>query len=165
MTIGQEEKLFLPIALAQQGKTGYPSVLCLCFACKACCSMLKHVFCCSVLHVQVSAVSANRCSWINMLLIPAISSTHRILIENTTKTEFLCYRLKGSCNHVAGLLFRVEYAVRTGLTKPSCTSQKSVWNVPGAGDSVPVKLCEQRWTRDQYMKKGKSSQYECLYEE
>ena len=71
VTIGQEEKMFLPIALAQQGKTGYPNVLCLCFACKACCSMFKHVFCCSVLHVQVSAVSANRCSWINMLIILA----------------------------------------------------------------------------------------------
>ena len=38
--------------------------------------------------------------------------------------------LLGSCNHVAGLLFRVETAVLTGVTHPTCTSMLASWNVP-----------------------------------
>ena len=38
--------------------------------------------------------------------------------------------LLGSCNHVTGMLFRVEAAVSSGITKPTCTSKLSVWNVP-----------------------------------
>ena len=38
--------------------------------------------------------------------------------------------LLGSCNHVAGMLFRVEAAVITGVTKPTCTSRKSEWVIP-----------------------------------
>ena len=36
----------------------------------------------------------------------------------------------GCCNHVVAMLFCVEAAVMQGLTKPTCTSQKSSWNVP-----------------------------------
>ena len=38
--------------------------------------------------------------------------------------------LLGCCNHVIGMLFRVEAAVSTGTTKPSCTSLLAKWNVP-----------------------------------
>ena len=38
--------------------------------------------------------------------------------------------LIGSCNHVAGLLFRVEEAVLTGVAHPPCTSRLSEWNIP-----------------------------------
>ena len=38
--------------------------------------------------------------------------------------------LLGSCNHVAGLLFRVEAAVLIGVTHPTCTSMLASWNVP-----------------------------------
>ena len=37
-----------------------------------------------------------------------------------------------SCNHVAGLLFRVEFAVLRGITKPTCTDRLAVWTVPSA---------------------------------
>ncbi|CAC5379542.1 unnamed protein product [Mytilus coruscus] len=40
----------------------------------------------------------------------------------------LNFRLGQTCNHVAGLLFRIESANRLGLT--SCTSSKSKWTVP-----------------------------------
>ena len=36
----------------------------------------------------------------------------------------------GCCNHVIAMLFRVEAAVSTGATKPSCTSLLAKWNVP-----------------------------------
>ena len=35
-----------------------------------------------------------------------------------------------SCNHVAGLLFRVEAVVLTGVAHPTCTSKLSEWNIP-----------------------------------
>ena len=38
--------------------------------------------------------------------------------------------LLGSCNHVVGLLFRVEAAVLIGVTHPTCTSMLASWNVP-----------------------------------
>ena len=38
--------------------------------------------------------------------------------------------LSQTCNHVAAMLFRVEAAVQAGFTNPTCTSQKSQWNVP-----------------------------------
>ena len=38
--------------------------------------------------------------------------------------------LLGCCNHAVAFLLRVEAAVTQGLTKPTCTSQKSSWNVP-----------------------------------
>ena len=33
------------------------------------------------------------------------------------------------CNNVVAMLFHVEVGVTQGLTKPTCTSQKSSWNV------------------------------------
>ena len=36
----------------------------------------------------------------------------------------------GSCDHVAGLLFRVEAAVIIRVTHPTCTSMLASWNVP-----------------------------------
>ena len=36
----------------------------------------------------------------------------------------------GTCNHIAGLLFRCEHAVKTGATKIACTSKSATWVVP-----------------------------------
>lgn len=36
----------------------------------------------------------------------------------------------GSCNHIAGVLFRIEHAVKTGLTNPKSTSKPCIWNTP-----------------------------------
>ena len=40
------------------------------------------------------------------------------------------YWLHGCRNHVVAMLFPVEAAALPGLTKPTCTSQKSSSNVP-----------------------------------
>jgi len=68
----------------------------------------------------------------------------------------LC-RLHGSCNHIAGLLFRVEYAVRTGLVDVSCTSQACMWNLPSAKGSLtqPHVAAELEWKTAHYAKQSK----------
>ena len=36
----------------------------------------------------------------------------------------------GTCNHVTGMLFRIENAIQTGLTTPSKSSVLCTWNIP-----------------------------------
>lgn len=64
--------------------------------------------------------------------------------------------LQGSCNHIAGLLFRVEYAVRMGLTDTSCTSQQCQWNLPSTKVMLnePRLVAAQTWTKASYMNHG-----------
>ena len=51
---------------------------------------------------------------------------HGTLNFNKTSLQVsFSFRLSQSCNHVAGFLFRVEAAVKAGLTNPTCTSQKA----------------------------------------
>ena len=46
--------------------------------------------------------------------------------------------LLGCCNHTIAMMFRIEAAVSTGVTKPSCTSLLSKWNVPTGSRTVLV---------------------------
>ena len=39
-------------------------------------------------------------------------------------------RILGTCNHVTGMLFRIENAVQTGLTTPNKKSVLCTWNIP-----------------------------------
>lgn len=50
----------------------------------------------------------------------------------------ILFRLCQSCNHVAGLLFRVEAAVKSGLTNPTCTSEKATWVIPASKTAVSL---------------------------
>ena len=61
------------------------------------------------------------------------------------------------CNHIVGLLFRVEKAVMSGETKLSCTSKLSTWNVPSnkVASTGPIILSEQKWSKDHYDKEGR----------
>ena len=45
--------------------------------------------------------------------------------------------LQGSCNHIIGMLFRVEAAVANGATRPSKTSTSCQWNIP-SGNKVQI---------------------------
>ena len=50
--------------------------------------------------------------------------------------------LLGSCNHVAGLLVRVEASVLIGVTHPTCTSMLPAWNIPSKKKQIipgPIK--------------------------
>ena len=40
----------------------------------------------------------------------------------------LCFRLGEACNHIAGLLFKIEAASQLGYTNPTCTSLPCTWN-------------------------------------
>ena len=63
--------------------------------------------------------------------------------------------LLGSCNHVAGLLFRVEAAVLTGYCNPTCTSTLATWNIPrGEKEIQPDEVSKFLFRQDTYMKKA-----------
>ncbi len=69
--------------------------------------------------------------------------------------------LLGTCNHVAGLLFRVEAAVRCGLTDPACTAQTCKWNLPSQRSDVlsePAKACSISWNKGHYMNQDRLQQ-------
>ena len=59
-----------------------------------------------------------------------------------------------TCNHVASAMYRVEAAVRNGLTNPSCTSSANQW-LPSRQEVVPTKLKNINFSRDDFAKKGK----------
>ena len=59
-----------------------------------------------------------------------------------------------SCNHVAGLLFRVEAALLTGYCNPTCSSTLATWSLPrGKKQIQPNKVSKFLFTHDTYMKK------------
>ena len=61
-----------------------------------------------------------------------------------------------TCNHVAALFFRVEAAVTSGLTNPSCTAKSCEW-LPNRKDVKPIKLKDINLKRDDFGKQGKKS--------
>ncbi|XP_052263735.1 uncharacterized protein LOC127866911 [Dreissena polymorpha] len=62
--------------------------------------------------------------------------------------------MHGTCNHIAGVLFRVENAVKTGETKTSSTSMKSRWNVPSSKPQTKdaVAVMDVTWKKGHYRK-------------
>ena len=64
--------------------------------------------------------------------------------------------LIGSCNHVAGLLFRIEHAIITrAANMVACTSKLSTWNVPsGKKQTEPDGVCKFLFKQDSYMKRS-----------
>lgn len=62
------------------------------------------------------------------------------------------HRYGQTCNHVAGLLFRVEYANKMGYT--SCTSNKCEWVVPKERPLEPAMLQDMAFKRSKHGKTG-----------
>ena len=64
--------------------------------------------------------------------------------------------LSQTCNHVAAALYRIECAVRNGLTNPSCTSKPNKW-LPGSQQlmEVPGKIKDMTFDRDDFAARGK----------
>ena len=52
-------------------------------------------------------------------------------------------------NHVAAAMFRMEAAVRTGLTNPSCTSSANEW-LPCRKDIEPTKIKDLNFVREDF---------------
>ena len=59
-----------------------------------------------------------------------------------------------TCNHVAALLFRLEAAVRLGLTNPSCTTKSCEW-LPNRKEVKPLKAKDMNLSRDDFRKREK----------
>ncbi|XP_033758099.1 uncharacterized protein LOC117340448 [Pecten maximus] len=59
-------------------------------------------------------------------------------------------RLGQTCNHIAGLLFRVEAANKMGVT--SCTSAPCSWNIPGMGKKIvqPLQVKDMQLTKTKH---------------
>ena len=62
--------------------------------------------------------------------------------------------LSQTCNHVAAALFRIEAAVRLGLTNPACTSSSSEW-LPNRQEVIPSKIKDISFDRDDFAQRGK----------
>ena len=59
-----------------------------------------------------------------------------------------------TCNHVAAAMFRVEAAVCTGLTNPSCTSSANK-QLPFRNDIDPAKMKDLNFDREDFAQRGK----------
>ena len=64
--------------------------------------------------------------------------------------------MSGTCLHVAAMFYRVEAAVRLGLTNPSCTEKSCQW-LPNRSDVVPAKVKDFKLSRDDFGKRGKKT--------
>ena len=64
--------------------------------------------------------------------------------------------VSGTCLHVAAMFYRVEAAVRLGLTNPSCTDKSCQW-LPNRSDVVPAKVKDYKLSRDDFGKRGKKT--------
>ena len=67
--------------------------------------------------------------------------------------------LQGSCNHIVGMLFRIEAAVATGATRPSKTSMACQWTIP-SGKKLTLKATkaeELYFSKTKYTKSNKTN--------
>ena len=60
------------------------------------------------------------------------------------------------CNHIAAALYRMESAVRNGLTNPACTSKANEW-LPGSKkiSEIPGKIKDLMFVREDFGTRGK----------
>ncbi|XP_054760455.2 uncharacterized protein LOC129266641 [Lytechinus pictus] len=62
-----------------------------------------------------------------------------------------------TCNHVAALLFKVDFAWRNGLTNPSCTSRECTWSAFAGKQSVePDRVSEMTWSKPKFSRQASS---------
>lgn len=74
---------------------------------------------------------------------------------NVLQAHCTCMAGMGStCNHVAAALFRVEAAMRLGLSNPACTTKPCEW-LPNRTSVNPCKAKNINFNRDDFSKRGK----------
>ena len=74
---------------------------------------------------------------------------------NVLRAHCTCMAGYGStCNHVAAALFRVEAAMRLGLSNPACTTKPCEW-LPNRSSVKPCKAKNINFNRDDFAKRGK----------
>ena len=82
-----------------------------------------------------------------------------LVIEKKTANIRSCHctcmaGMSETCNHVAAAMFRIEAAVRLGLTNPACTSSANQW-LPCHKEVVPVKIKNLNFNREDFGQRGK----------
>lgn len=82
-----------------------------------------------------------------------------LIIEKKTAKIRACHctcmaGMGQTCNHVAAAMYRVEAAVRNGLTNPSCTSSVNEW-LPCRKDVAPCKIKDLNFNREDFAQRGK----------
>ena len=76
---------------------------------------------------------------------------------NVLRAHCMCMAGMGStCNHFAAALFRIEAAMRYGLSKPSCTTKPCEW-LPNRKEVKPCKAKDMNLNRDDFSKRGKTT--------
>ena len=60
-----------------------------------------------------------------------------------------------TCNHVAAAMYRIESAVRIGLTNPACTSKANEW-LPNQKTIEPKTIKDLDFNREDFGKRGKN---------
>ena len=88
-------------------------------------------------------------------------SYHKLWIVVEKKTAIIrschCTCVAGmseTCNHVAAAMFRIEAAVRLGLTNPACTSSANK-RLPCHKEVAPVKIKNLNFDREDFGQRGK----------
>lgn len=68
---------------------------------------------------------------------------------------YLFAGLGSTCNHIAAILFKVDFAWQHGMTQKTCTSLPCKWNVPSLLNNIQHKpISELEWRKPHYSKKG-----------
>ena len=91
-----------------------------------------------------------------------VSEYHKlwIIVEKAGKIVAChCNCMNGmsqTCNHVAAAMFRVESAVRNGLTNPACTSKPNQWLPESqAVADITGRICDLDFSRHDFDTRGK----------
>ena len=76
---------------------------------------------------------------------------------NTFYACISCSRLGSTCNHVAAVLFKLDYAWQNDYTSKACTSRPVEWTAPSRSKAgaEPKKISEMEWRKPHYNKKRK----------
>ena len=72
---------------------------------------------------------------------------------------FIYFSLGATCNHIAGVLFKLDYAWQQGVTNTACTSRPAEWTQPrGRPKSLGVtKIQDMEWRKPNWNKGGKGA--------
>ena len=68
---------------------------------------------------------------------------------------YVFFSLGQTCNHIAALLFKLDYAWQTGLTNKTCTSKAATWTAPASTKKLePKKISGIDWAKPKYKTSG-----------
>jgi len=114
--------------------------VCVCACvCGVCVSSIR----CTILHTTVSGFAGRYGCCCYLLHWGGIDVHVDSMVH--IKMSLCCCRLGATCNHIAALLFKIDYACQHGLTQGSnrpCTSMENKWMSPALVNLEPVKASD-----------------------